>query len=124
MFAGTFLRRLQNELTGAIFHGFGAGRWLGAGRFHGRNRGAETSERFRNFLFPFDAAKSFAGGCIPAHGFFDVPHFLLKHTQLEGHHSIVSFFEEFREFLRGFGAVFRFANARLDLPPIGHGEAL
>ncbi len=102
----------------------GCGR-LSAGCRAGNRQGeTQPRERFFGFLFPIGTAKALSGDCVPAPRFLVVLGLLFDCGELPRHHSVASTVEKLGKLCVCVGAIFRFADPRLDLPPISHGAAL
>ena len=88
------------------------------------NFGAQTRERFLRLLLPVRAAESLRRNRVPFHCFGLHESFFLKQPKLPRDHRVAGALIKFGKFCVRVGGVFRLANARLDLPPVCHGEAL
>lgn len=97
----------------------GLGVWFRWGQWS-----SEARQRVFGPLFPFSATKSLGGRGVPANRFLVLPGLFLENSHLKSDHRIARLLEQVFEFPEGFGTVLRFSDAGLNLPPIGHGEAL
>ena len=96
-------------------------------RFRGRLRSgywqwsAQARQCFFCFFLPVRAAESFRGDREPLHGVLISFGFLFDDTELPGDHRVAGALIQLGKFCFCVGAVLRFANTRLNLPPISHG---
>jgi len=93
-------------------------------RAGGRESRTKTRQCLFRFLLPFGAAESLRGNRVPFHRFGLDERFLFQKRKLPSHHRVMRALVELREFRVRVRSIFRLADARLDLPPIGHGRAL
>jgi hypothetical protein len=89
-----------------------------------RERRAQAPEGFFGFRFPFSAAKALSSGGVPSNSLIVPLRLLFDGGNFERDHGITGFRVELREFGSSVGAVLSFADARLNLTPIGHVAAL
>ena len=89
-----------------------------------RDFGAEAHKRFLGSLFPVGAAEALRSDGVPTNRFVVSSRLFLDRPKLPRHHRVARALEKLGELRGCVGAVFGFADPRLDLPPVGHGGAL
>src|SRR5262249_22771581 len=90
----------------------------------GRNRNAESSQRFLSLLLPFSAAEALGGNAVPFCRFAGAFGFLLNGAKFPGDHAISRALKKFVKSSESIRTVFCLADACLYLTPIGHGQGL
>ena len=127
LFRAWFLWRAERRRFRSLFPGAeGRGGMRFAGSF-GRRNGqlhAQSRERVRCLLLPIAAAEALRGDRVPLDGLVVSRGFLFNRSELPRNHGVAGTLEKFRKLCRRVGAVFRFADSRLNLAPVSHGGAL
>lgn len=82
---------------------------------------SQARQCFFCFFLPVRATESFRGDRKPLHGVLISFGFLFDDTELPGDHRVAGALIQLGKFRFCVGAVLRFANTRLNLPPISHG---
>ena len=114
-----FLACFASDERSAAMNRCGRSAWLMRRQFD-----SESRERFFGLLPPVGATKSLRRNRVPVSRFFFMFGFLFNSAELPRNHCVARALIEFVEFRLRVGAVFRLADARLDLPPISHVGAL
>jgi hypothetical protein len=92
-------------------------------RRRGWNRSAEARERILGFLAPVGAPETLHGGAVPMNRCLRLPGVLQHLRELVRHHRVVRLVVEAGEFVGRIHTRLGFADAHLNLSPVGHGKA-
>lgn len=117
-------RKLNFAFTLFANAGANCGRFLGRRISRSGERDSQASERFFGFLFPVSAPEALGGDDVPAASFVGAAGFFFDRAEFPRHHCVAGALVKFGKFGGRVGAIFRLADARLDLSPISHVEAL
>ena len=85
------------------------------------NGRAQARQRFFCFFLPVRAAETLRGDREPLHGVLISFGFFFDDAELPGNHRVVRALIKLGKFRFCVGAVLRFADTRLNLPPVSHG---